>query len=144
LRLLRPRKATPAEVRRDQLRQARHDAPTLRVLLPAAAQVCVELAFEEDDCLADAPRSFTVFPPAQAYFVYDCAFGDCDGTCDLGDQVFNMLHAGASRASGMRCCEGHRARRDGAGPRCGLQVTYTVTVCYQAQRAAADPQLTHA
>ncbi len=57
--LVRRRKATTAELMREQQRQARVDAPTLRQFLPAVAQVWVELAFDTDARLVQAPRMFT-------------------------------------------------------------------------------------
>jgi hypothetical protein len=131
---LRRKKRDREELRRDQLRKARLDAPTLRTLLPAAEQVSVELTFDMDARLAQAPVTSTVFPPAQAHFVYGCPFGDCDGTYDLDAEIFGMLREGVSEAIGAQHCCGHRASRSGHGPRCGLGVTYAVTVQYQAQR----------
>jgi hypothetical protein len=130
--VVRRRKATPAELRRDQLRQARVDAPTLRQFLPAAAQVGVELTFAVDARLAQAPRMFTVFPPAQAHFVYACPIGNCDGTYDLNEAVFGMLRAHAAAATGVLHCSGHTPRHDGPGPLCGLGVAYAVAVRYEA------------
>lgn len=137
MRLLRPRKATPAELRRDGLRKARVDAPTLRDLLPAATQVHVEIKFDGDARLADAPRTFTIYPPAQAHFVYTCPFGDCDGTHDLNEEVFGMLATGTCQITGVRHCIGHRASRSGPGPQCGLGMTYAVTVRYALARSGA-------
>jgi hypothetical protein len=138
---LRRRKPTLAELRVDQLRQARLAAPTLRALQPAAAWVSVKLAFDVDGAMAQAPRSFTVFPPAQAHFIYACAYGDCDGTHDLGEEIRCLLRAGASGGTGVRHCSGRRAHRGGGlGPRCTLRLTYLVTVQYVAERAAAPMQ----
>jgi hypothetical protein len=141
---LRRRKATLAELRVEQLRRARVAAPTLRALVPAAASVAVELMFDVDTRLARNLRTFTVYPPAQAHFVYACAFGDCDGTHDLGEEIFGMLHAGLSLGTGVRHCPGHRGHRGGHGSRCELRVTYTVTVRYGMERigAAMQPALT--
>jgi hypothetical protein len=133
--VLRRRKTSPADRRREQLRQARVDAPTLRQFLPAAAQVWVELTFDMDARLAPAPRLFTVYPPAQAHFVYACPFGDCDGTYDLNEAVFAVLRAGTCEATGVLHCMGRKARRSGLGLRCGLGVAYAVTVRYGAEQS---------
>lgn len=140
MKALRRKKPDRDELRRDEQRQARLDAPTLRALLPAAAQVSVELTFEVDAQLAHAPFTSTVFPPARAHFVYGCPFGDCDGTYDLDAEIFGMLRAGVCLATGEQHCCGHRARRHGLGPRCGLGLTYAITVQYQAQRVTAAPR----
>jgi len=142
--LLRHRKATPAELRREQLRQARIDAPTLRQFLPAAAQVWVELMFDADTRPAQAPRLFTVYPPAQAHFVYACPFGDCDGTYDLNEAVLGMLRARICQTTGVLHCDGHRARRSGSGPRCGLHVAYAVDVRYGTEQSCAPARPTPA
>ena len=134
---LRRRKVSPDELRRSRQRKARIDAPTLHALLPAATQVCVELTFEVDTHLVHAPITSTIYPSAQAHFLYVCPFGNCDGTYDLDAEIFGMLRAGLCRATGAQRCGGHRARRSGSGPRCGLGVTYTVTVHYQPPPATA-------
>lgn len=134
MRLVRRRKATSAELRLDQLRQARVDAPTLRQFLPDAAQVWVELAFDADVRLAQAARVFTIYPTAQAYFVYACPFGDCDGTYDLNAPVFAMLRAHACQSSGVLQCIGRKARRAAPGPQCGLGMAYAVAVSYAAEQ----------
>jgi hypothetical protein len=134
---LRRRKPTLAELKVDQLRQARLSAPTLRALQPAADWVAVELAFDMDSLLTQAPRSFTVYPPAQAHFVYACAYGDCNGTHDLGEEIRCLLRAGASAGTGERHCTGRRARRGGIGLRCTLHFTYLVTVQYAVERTGA-------
>lgn len=143
MKRLQRNKTDREELRRDLLRKARLDAPTLRALLPAAMQVSVELTFEVAAQLTQGPLTSTVFPPARAHFVYGCPFGDCDGTYDLDEEIFGMLRAGVRRASGARHCCGHRARRSGYGPQCGLGLTYSVTVQYQAQfiGTAARPAL---
>jgi hypothetical protein len=130
MRLARRKKPSSAELRLDQLRQARIDAPTLRQFLPDAAQVWVELAFDADVRLAQPARVFTIYPAAQAYFVYACPFGDCDGTYDLNEPVFAMLRAHSSQSSGALQCVGHKARRADPGPQCGLGMAYAVAVSY--------------
>ncbi len=36
---------------------------------------------------------FTVYPSAQAHFIYACPIGNCDGTYDLNEAVFGLLRA---------------------------------------------------
>jgi hypothetical protein len=139
--LSRRRKATPAGLRLDRLRQARVNAPTLREFLPAATQVLVELTFAGDARLAQGSHAFTVFPPAQAHFVYACAFGDCDGTFDLNDRILGMLREQSCRSTDVLHCAGHRTRREGPGLQCGLSVAYAVTVGYLLARHAQPAQL---
>jgi hypothetical protein len=139
--LVRRRRASPAAIRLERQRLARVGAPTLRELLPAAAQVWVGLTFAADARLTPAPQVFTIYPPAQAHFVYACPFGDCDGIFDLNEQVFDMLRREASRTAGVLHCLGHRARRSGVGPRCGLGVAYEVTVRYGLEQPVAPVRL---
>jgi hypothetical protein len=137
MKLVRRRQATSTELRLEQLRRARVDAPTLRQFLPDASQVWVELAFDADARLAQAARVFTIFPTAQAHFVYACPFGDCDGTYDLNESVFALLRAHAHQSSGVLQCIGRRARRAAPGPQCGLGMAYAVAVSYDAQLRAS-------
>jgi hypothetical protein len=137
MKLVRRRRATSADIRLDQLRQARAAAPTLRQFLPDAAQVWVELAFDADIRLAQAARVFTIYPSAQAHFVYSCPFGDCDGTFDLNEAVFAMLRTHTCQSRGALQCVGHKARRADPGPRCGLGMAYAVAVSYDPGQQAA-------
>lgn len=130
----RRRKLTPAEFRIERLRIARLSAPLLRELQPDAAQVSIQLTFANDMFLSPTTRRFTVHPPAQAYFVYACAFGDCDGMHDLNDVVHGLLRTGESYASGSRRCAGQKRFGVGQHRDCGLGLTYTVTVLYLAAR----------
>ena len=113
---------------------ARVAAPRLRDLRSSAARVAVQLTYANDVSLAQSPRWFAVYPPARAHFVYACAFSDCDGMHDLDDEVFRMLRSTTSQATGVRHCFGRRSCRTGQGPRCGLGLTFEVTVIYEAPR----------
>ncbi len=117
------------------MRRARADAPTLREYVPAASLVRVELSFSTDARLVPAPQQFTVYPPASAHFVYACPFGDCDGIYDLNEDVLDLLGRKSSRLAGVRHCGGHRARRYGPGPQCGLNLQFAVLACYEAHGA---------
>jgi hypothetical protein len=130
----RQKKPTPAERRMESRRQARMSAPLLRDLQPSVTHVRVELGFEQDSRLAATARSFTTYPPARAHFVYGCAFGDCNGIHDLDDVVLGLLKSGASHASGVRRCDGHKSYGFEHGPACGLGLTYTVSVHYDASQ----------
>jgi hypothetical protein len=139
--LSRRRKATPAVLRLDRLRHARFNAPTLREFLPAATQVLVELTYVGDAHLAQGSHAFTVFPPAQAHFVYACPFGDCDGTYDLNETIFALLREEGRRATDVLHCAGHRTSRGISGPQCGLGVAYAVTVDYLLARPGRTVRL---
>lgn len=114
--------------RRDELRQARAAAPTLRVACPQAALVHVELAFEEASGPAHAPQAFSVYPPAKAHFVYACPFGDCDGVYDLNEIALATLTSGQLNARGTLTCTGHRSRRGTSDSPCDLAAMYSIVV----------------
>ena len=130
----RRKKPTPAESRIERLRVARLTAPLLRDLQASAACVSVQLTFAGDTRLAPETRSFAVYPPARAYFVYPCAFGDCDGQHDLDDVVRGLLRSGVTQASGERQCPGHKPGGAEQGPPCRLGLTYAISVQYQASQ----------
>lgn len=140
MRLSRRRKANSAEDRREQLRHARTSAPTLRDSSSAAEQVWVELVFDAHSHLAPAPHVFTVFPPAQAHFVYACPFGDCDGTYDLNEQVFGLLRTRMCQTKGVLVCSGHRSSGGASGSPCGQGVAYAVSVRYGAEEPASSAE----
>ncbi|MEO8314254.1 MAG: hypothetical protein ABI645_05610 [Pseudomonadota bacterium] len=125
------RKVTPAMERLERLRKARVGAPTLRASAPNATHVGVELRFDADTYLEPAPQVFTIFPTAQAHFVYACPFGDCDGTYDLNDTVFGLLREEACQMADVLRCTGHRSHGGGAGTACGLGMAYAVIVHYE-------------
>lgn len=131
MRMLARRKPGPALELRDRQRKARADAATLRASFPAALQVSVELTFDADASLEPAPQHFSVFPPAQAHFIYACAFGDCDGQYNLNEAAFSMLGSGSDRTSGTLRCQGHRSPTGTGGASCNLGVSFVLTARYQ-------------
>lgn len=126
------RRLTALEMRRNQMRKARADAPTIGESMPEATQVDVDLVFAGISPPAPAPRTYTAYPAAQAHFVYACPFGDCDGSYDLNDAVRELLRGGSTRTAGSLPCTGHRAQM-GSRPCCGLAVAYTVAIRYAAE-----------
>jgi hypothetical protein len=114
--------------RREELRQARAAAPTLREACPAAAFVRVELAFHTESGPEHAPQAFSVYPPAKAHFVYACPFGDCDGVYDLNPIAFAALEAGKRTSRGTLACPGTRSRDGKPASPCELAATYSIVV----------------
>lgn len=97
MHLLPNKKAVPSWTRRDELRKARAAAPILRLVCPEASVVRVNLEFQENPLLAHAPQSLSLYPPAKAFFAYECPFGDCDGVYDLNELVWEtLIHAARS------------------------------------------------
>ncbi|MCU0758551.1 MAG: hypothetical protein MUF07_05020 [Steroidobacteraceae bacterium] len=124
----RRKRPTPAESDSERQRVARMRAPLLRELQASATCVSVKLTFAVDTRLEQETRSFEIHPPARAYFVYPCAFGDCNGRHDLDVVVRGLLRTGATQASGALQCGGHRSGGVVQGARCGLGLTYTISV----------------
>jgi hypothetical protein len=122
--------------RREEFRQARAAAPTLREAFPAAAFVRVELAFQMESGPEHAPQAFSVYPPAKAHFVYACPFGDCDGRYDLNGIAFSALEAGKSRSRGRLTCSGTRTRDGKPASPCELAATYSIVVKYENEAPA--------
>lgn len=131
-----PRRRKPGriDIRRDELRRSRAEAPTLRQSMPAATQVWVGLEFAGISPPAPAARAYTVYPAAQAHFVYACPHGNCDGNYDLNDAINGLLQAGGCNTAGTLSCTGHRSLQLSRTP-CGLDVRYTVAISYLAQDA---------
>jgi len=130
------RKSASPSDRRDELRQARAAAPTLRVACPAAALVRVELAFQEESGPAHAPQAFSVYPPAKAHFVYTCRFGDCDGVYDLNEVALGTLGSGKRKSRGKLRCTGTRSRNGKPDSPCELAATYSIVVKLDAEASA--------
>lgn len=136
MRLLPQRKVASPSDRRDELRKAHAEAPTLRVTCPDAALVRVELTFREERGPAHAPQAFSVFPPAKAHFVYACPFGGCDGVYDLNEIAFEAMRAGKHQAEGLLVCTGHRSRKGNTDCPCELTAIYSITVRRDSEASA--------
>jgi len=128
MRLLPNKKAVPSWTRRDELRRARAAAPILRLACPEASVVRVNLEFQENPLLAHAPQSLSLYPPAKAFFAYECPFGDCDGVYDLNELVWETLKAGRYTMHGRVTCNGHRAGSGAGGSVCQLALSYLIKV----------------
>jgi hypothetical protein len=128
MHLLPNKKAAPSWTRRDELRKARAAAPILRLACPEASVVRVDLEFQEDPRLAHAPQTLSLYPPAKAFFAYECPFGDCDGVYDLNELVWETLKAGRYTIHGRVTCNGHRAGNGAGGGVCQLALSYLIKV----------------
>ena len=122
---------SPAD-RSDELRRARAAAPALRTACPDAAVVRVELEFQADPLLANAPQVLSLYPPAKAHFSYACPFGDCDGVYDLNEVALDVLQAGKHKTRGTLACSGHRSSHGQGGNACGLMLRYSIAVRHEA------------
>lgn len=128
MRLPPNKKAVPLSTRREQLRRARAAAPILRLACPEASVVRVNLEFQEDPRLAHAPQTLSLYPPAKAFFAYECPFGDCDGVYDLNEAVWETLKTGRYTMHGRVSCNGRRAGNGSGGRACQLTLSYFIKV----------------
>ena len=128
MHLLPNKKAVPSSTRRDELRKARAAAPILRSACPEASVVRVDLEFQKSPLLAHAPQSLSLYPPAKAFFAYECPFGDCDGVYDLNELVWEALKAGRYTMHGQVTCNGHRACNGTGDGVCQLALSYLIKV----------------
>lgn len=127
-----PSRAT-RQGRMDQLRRDRATAQVLRTAFPALQHLRIELRFQGPVSGVPTPQSHLLYPPARAFFEYQCPYSDCDGQFDLGDAVKAALADVTHRAHGVLECRGSRGRDPGSRRPCSLQVLYEVTATYRAQ-----------
>jgi hypothetical protein len=128
MRLPPNKRAIPSSTRRDELRRARAAAPILRLACPEASVVRVNLEFQKNPLLAHAPQTLSLYPPAKAFFAYECPFGDCDGVYDLNELVWETLKTGRYTMDGRVTCNGHRAGNGVDGSVCQLALSYLIKV----------------
>jgi hypothetical protein len=128
---LAPRSAADTRQQRaERLRRERAAAAALRVALPAVQMLHLELKFE--GCAnAPTPQSHLLHPPARAFFVYPCPYGDCDGQFDLNSAVHAALADPAHCTEGMLECSGARTGERASRHPCQLHLNYTVTATCQ-------------
>ncbi|MBV9620681.1 MAG: hypothetical protein JO341_06610 [Gammaproteobacteria bacterium] len=114
----------------DQLRRDRASAQVLRIAFPALEHLRIELKFEAQASGAPAPQSHVLYPPARAFFEYQCPYSDCDGQFDLSAAVKTALMESTHRAHGTLECGGSRGREPSSRRPCLLQLSYEVTATY--------------
>jgi hypothetical protein len=117
--------------RRDQLRDDRTAAPTLRAAFPTLRHLRLELEFDGSAPSTPAQQSHILHPPARAFFEFPCPYADCDGRFDLTGGVNAALANATHRAEGALECSGSRARHIGSKQPCLLRLIYTVTATFQ-------------
>lgn len=118
-------------VRRESMRRRRAAAGTLRSLYPSVRLIRLELSFETASGWTPADLTHALYPPAPAYFHFECPFGDCDGAFDIQAVVAALVDAGGHAASGSQSCTGSRAAPALQRQPCGLVAHHRVTVCYE-------------
>ncbi len=125
------------EQERERAIREREAAGTLIQAFPATKQVRIHLQFVSAGGPTPAARTHALYPPAQAYFVFACPHGDCDGSIDLNTVANALLRKGGSRADGTLHCPGTRSEVGGNRPPCKQRVDYWIDASYQPIARAA-------
>lgn len=116
--------------RKEQWRNDRAAARTLRMAFPAAESVRVELSFEDPAASPPAAQSHVMHPPARAFFEFPCPYANCDGKFDLDGVASQVLTHASLQAQGTLECTGVRSRDGITKLPCGVRAHYTVAAQY--------------
>ena len=123
--------AATGQRRMDQLRRERATAPILRAAFPRLHHLRIELRFQGSGSSVPTSQTHLLYPPARAFFEYQCPYSDCDGQFSLDGAVRAALADATHRAKGMLECHGSRGQNVASRRACVLQLTYEVTAMYQ-------------
>ena len=118
------------EERREWMRRDRAAAQPVRLMFPALKRLRLELEFSGAGPRLPAAQTHVLYPPARAFFEFQCPYADCDGRFDLTDAVNAALATPAHRATGTLECTGLRARDHLAKQPCSLYLGYTIQATY--------------
>jgi hypothetical protein len=119
--------------RKEQWRQDRGAAKTMREAYPKLAQVRIELTFVEAVARVPAAQSHVIHPPARAFFQFPCPYAACEGRFDLTTAAGLIISSTAARNSGNLECTGVRHKGSALKQPCGVQARYTILAEYHAQ-----------
>ena len=126
--------ALPARTRKEQTEQLRRDratAPVLRTTFPTLQHLRIELRFQGSGSSVPTSQTHMLYPPARAFFEYQCPYSDCDGQFSLDGPVRAALADARLRTEGVLECHGSRGQDPASRRACLLQLTYQVTATYQ-------------
>ncbi|MBV8146376.1 MAG: hypothetical protein JO184_15370 [Gammaproteobacteria bacterium] len=125
--------AATRQGRMDQLRRDRATAPVVRTAFPALQHLRIELRFQGSGASVPTPQTHLLYPPARAFFEYQCPYSDCDGHFDLDGAVRAALAAATHRVEGVLECHGARGQDHASRRPCLLQLVYAVSLTYLPQ-----------
>jgi hypothetical protein len=117
----------------EQLRRDRATAPLLRTAFPTLQHLRIEFRFQDSGSSVPASQTHMLYPPARAFFEYQCPYSDCDGQFSLDGAVKAALADARHRAEGVLECHGSRGQEIASKRACQLQLTYEITATYQQQ-----------
>jgi len=112
-------------------------APELRVLFPAVAQLRVELAFCLDAHRPPTFQTFTLHPPASAYFRYPCPVSGCTGEFKLDIPAMRLMRESRTGMVDETTCLGVRPKDRVTGKPCGTRLTFKIDASYSAPKQHA-------
>jgi hypothetical protein len=119
--------------RKEQWRQDRAAAKTMREAYPKLAQMRVELTFVEAVARVPAAQSHVMHPPARAFFQFPCPYAACEGRFDLTTAASLIFSSAAARKTGNLECTGVRPKGSALKQPCGVQARYTIVAEYHAE-----------
>jgi hypothetical protein len=117
----------------EQLRRDRATAPVLRTAFPTLEHLRIELRFQGSGSSVPTSQTHMLYPPARAFFEYQCPYSDCDGQFSLDGAVRAALADATHRAEGVLECHGSRGQEPASRRACLLQLTYEVIATHQQQ-----------
>lgn len=77
--------------------------------------------------ISPASQVHTLYPPARAFFTYQCPHSDCDGEFELADIVHTAVSGETHEAHGALLCAGARPAEKSSRRPCELRLAYTIT-----------------
>jgi len=116
---------------RERMRLDRAAARVVCVALPAVQELRLELEFSGAGTNVPAGQAHVLHPPARAFFIFQCPYGDCDGRFDLTDAVDVALSSPEHQTIGTLECAGLRARDYLSKQTCALHLRYAIHIVYK-------------
>ena len=109
---------------RERQRRDRALTPLMRDRYPTMTSLQLDFDFSDDEKFSPAPQVIVLHPPARAYLIFACPYGDCDGEFNLAPAVDELVNSGASRDHGQLRCSGRRTSGRAAHGACCLVLEY--------------------
>ncbi len=77
--------------------------------------------------ISPASQVHTLYPPARAFFTYQCPHSDCGGEFDLADIIRIAVSDETHEARGSLLCTGARPGEKGSKRACELRLVYAIS-----------------
>jgi hypothetical protein len=109
---------------RERQRRDRALTPLIRDRYPTMDSLQIDFDFSDKEQFSPAPQVIVLHPPARAYLIFACPYGDCDGEFNLAPAVDEMVNSGESRDQGQLRCSGRRSGSRESHSSCCLVLEY--------------------